>query len=215
MEKSIETTLKNLEKNGMNAIFVEKAADIKQIFKELIPEGATVGAGGSVTLAQCGVTDMLKKGNYNYLDRDKAKTPEQSTEILKKSLTADFFVMSSNAVTEKGELYNVDGRGNRVAALVFGPQRVIVAVGKNKIVPDVAAAVKRVKQKAAPENAARLNRKTPCAENGSCVSLKLNSPDMCDGCLVKDRICSSYLVSGYQMVQNRITVIICAEDLGY
>ena len=132
-----------------------------------------------------------------------------------KALTADVFLSSSNAVTENGELYNVDGRGNRIAAFCFGPKNVIVIVGANKIVPDIDAAAERVKKIAAPKNTVRLSCKTPCAKTGECISLKNENPELCDGCLTDERICSSYLISGRQRVKDRIKVIICKESLGY
>ena len=155
MEQYIEQTLKALEKNNMQAVYVEKKSDIIDAVKELLPKGSTVAVGGSVTLDESGVLDLIRNGDYVFYDRYAPNlTAEQINEVFVKSLSADVFLMSSNAITKNGELYNVDGRSNRVAPLVFGPKSVIVVAGKNKIVENVAEAVLRVKTVAAPLNAA-------------------------------------------------------------
>ena len=123
--------------------------------------------------------------------------------------------MSSNAVTESGVLYNVDGNGNRVAALTFGPKSVIVVMGYNKIVKDLDEAVRRVKTVSAPANAVRLNCETYCRHTGVCVSLSKEHPEMADGCRNSDRVCATYVVSGQQRVKDRIKVILVGEELGY
>ena len=131
-------------------------------------------------------------------------TPEQKKQIFRQAFSADVYLMSSNAVTEEGELYNVDGNSNRVAALAYGPDSVIVVAGCNKIVPDIAAAVERVKKIAAPVNATRLHCSTPCAKTGECMN-----------CHSDGRICCNYLVSAQQRHQDRIKVILVGGELGY
>jgi len=216
MDNIIKKTLENLEKNNMPSYYVETKAEIIPLLKTFIEKGATIGVGGSETLNQIGALDLVRNGDYKFFDRyEKGLSPEQVSEVMVKALSADVFLSSSNAVTESGELYNVDGRGNRIAAFCFGPKNVIVVVGANKIVPNIAAAVERVKKIAAPKNTVRLSRKTPCAKTGECVSLGLDNPEICDGCLTDDRICASYLISGRQRIKGRIKVIICNESLGY
>ena len=117
--------------------------------------------------------------------------------------------------TERGELYNVDGNSNRVAAILYGPKSVIVVAGCNKIVPDLAAAVRRVKAKAAPENCTRLSCETFCRKTGECVSLRQESSEMPEGCRSEARICCNYVVSAYQRQQGRIKVVLVGEPLGY
>lgn len=216
MDNTIKKTLENLEKNNMPSYYVETKEEIIPLLKTMIEKGAMIGVGGSETLNEIGAIEFVRNGDYKFFDRyEKGLSPEQISEVMVKALSADVFLSSSNAVTVNGELYNVDGRGNRVAAFCFGPKNVIVIVGANKIVANIAAAAERVKRIAAPKNTVRLSCKTPCAKTGECISLKNENGDICDGCLSDDRICSSYVISGRQRIKDRIKVIICKESLGY
>lgn len=216
MENTIKKTVENLRRNNMVPYVVEKGSDVLPLLKTLLPEGVTVGVGGSETLTKLGVISFLREGNYNFFDRyAKGLTRPEAVEVMRQSLIADAFITSSNAVTEKGELYNVDGNGNRVAALCFGPKEVFVIVGANKIVKDIKAAEERVKKIAAPKNCQRLALPSPCSKTGECVSLSLENRELCDGCATESRICSSYVISSYQRNKDRIKVIICKESMGY
>lgn len=216
MENIIKKTVENLRRNNMVPYVVEKGSDVLPLLKTLLPEGASVGVGGSETLTKLGVISFLREGNYKFFDRyAKGLTRPEAVEVMRQSLLADVFLTSSNAVTEKGELYNVDGNGNRVAALCFGPKEVLVIVGANKIVKDIKAAEERVKKIAAPKNCQRLALPSPCSKTGECVSLSLENRELCDGCATESRICSSYVISGYQRNKDRIKVIICKESMGY
>ena len=216
MENTIKKTVENLRRNNMVPYVVEKGSDVLPLLKTLLPEGVTVGVGGSETLTKLGVISFLREGNYKFFDRyAKGLTRPEAVEVMRQSLLADVFLTSSNAVTEKGELYNVDGNGNRVAALCFGPKEVFVIVGANKIVKDIKAAEERVKKIAAPKNCQRLALPSPCSKTGECVSLSLENRELCDGCATESRICSSYVISGYQRNKDRIKVIICKESMGY
>ena len=207
----LERTVKALRENRMDACWVRNKAEALEKVKELLPAGAVVSNGGSMTLAECGIMDLLRSGDYDFLDRE-AVSREELPALFRKVFSADAYLMSSNAVTEQGELYNVDGNGNRVSALIFGPETVIVVAGANKIVPDIPAAVQRVKRLAAPVNAMRLHQETPCSKCGTCAGVK---GDFAAGCKAEQRICCSYVVSGYQRFPNRIKVILVAENLGY
>ncbi len=210
---SIEKVIKNLEKNNIAAYYAKSKGEVISIVEALIKKGDSVSCGGSVSLKECGVIDMLRDGEYKFFDRfAQGITPEQVAEIYAKSYTCDAYFTSANAVTENGELYNVDGRGNRVSAIIHGPKKIICIVGENKIVKDIPAAVKRVKEIAAPLNAKRLNMNTPCFHTGKCIS-----PDgeMGTGCASADRICRHFVVSAMQKEKDRINVIICGESLGY
>lgn len=209
---NIEKVVENLKKNNINAIVVSTKEEALNTLISLLPEGATVSHGGSVTLNECGVTNLLKNGKYNYLDRSAVEDPNT---VYAQTATADVYLTSCNAVTENGELYNVDGYANRVSAIAFGPKKVIMIVGQNKIVPTLEDAVIRVKTVAAPKNAKRLNCNTYCAKVGKCVSLNQSNPSMTDGCESDARICRQYLVTGRQKTAERITVILVLEDLGY
>ncbi len=205
-------TIENLQKNRMSVIVVDNKDDLLTTLEQLLPEGATVTHGGSVTLDQCNVPSLLKNGNYQYLDRSAVADP---MEVYLKGYGADVFLSSTNAITENGELYNVDGNSNRISALCFGPKKVIIIAGQNKIVPTLEDAILRVKTVAAPKNACRLGCDTYCAKTGKCISLSKENPTMTDGCSNDKRICRNYLVSSAQRDPNRITVIIVKENLGY
>jgi L-lactate utilization protein LutB len=205
VNKKIEKTLDNLRKNNMQAFYIENKEQLVDKIKELIDEGTTVTCGGSMTLFETGVMEHLRSGRYHLLDRYKPElTPEQVREIYVAAFSSDTYICSSNAITEEGELYNVDGNSNRVAAMIYGPKSVIVVAGYNKIVKDIDEAVARVQSIAAPANAVRLNCKTPCVEVGHCTS-----------CKSKDRICCNYVVMSQQRHKDRIKVIIVGEEFGY
>lgn len=215
MEQFIKTTMENLEKNNMKPYYVETKAEVVPLIKTLINKGETISCGGSMSLAECGVNDeILNSGDYNFIDRSGLQGDELR-ESYGKAFMADTYFCSSNAVTENGELYNVDGNSNRVACIVFGPKQVIMVVGKNKIVPTIDDAIVRVKTVAAPQNTVRLNCNTPCAKMGECISLSNENPHLCDGCQTSGRICCSYVVSAWQRHKDRIKVIIINEDMGY
>lgn len=203
--KQIERTLAALEKNNMTPYYVESSADARALVTSLLEEGAKVTVGGSMTLFETGIIDLLKTGPYSYGDRyAEGNTPETIGQIYRDAFSADAYLTSTNALTEDGELYNVDGTGNRVAAMLFGPKKVIVVCGINKIVLDLYHAIMRTKKVAAPMNAKRLSRNTPCVERGYCT--ECNSPE---------RICNEYVTIGRQGQKGRIHVIIVGEDLGY
>lgn len=205
--KMLERTKNALEKNNMNAYIALTKEEAVKIAESLITEGATVSCGGSMTLAECGMTAVLNSGKYNFLDREKA--PDKLT-FYRESYGADYYMCSSNAVTENGELYNVDGNGNRVSCICYGPSKVIMIVGRNKIVHSLDEAIMRVKRYAAPANCQRLSCKTFCSETGIC-----KGAEMTQGCGGEDRICSTYVVCGHQRNKGRISVILVNEELGY
>lgn len=202
-----------LEKNNIHTYCVENKEQVVPLLSTLLHEGDTIAVGGSMSLQEAGVMKLLRSGKYNFLDRDRQGiTPDERLECMKQSLSAKVFLCSSNAVTRNGELYNVDGKGNRVAALCFGPEKVILVVGCNKIVEDLPAAIKRVKTVAAPLNTKRLNCQTPCALTGHCLF-----PDgtMAQGCASPQRICVTSVTSAFQREKDRISVILVGETLGY
>ena len=212
----IDKTMENLRRNKMEPYFCETSAEARELVKTLINKGDTISSGGSVTLKQTGVYDIITSSDYNYLDRSREGiTPEEIEEVYRKTFCADAFFTSTNALTENGELYNVDGNSNRVAAILYGPKSVIVVCGVNKLVKDINEAAYRVKTKAAPPNTVRLNKGTYCAKAGQCVSLNKEAPELCDGCHSEGRICCNFVVCAQQRHINRIKVIIVNEELGY
>lgn len=209
----LEKTKKALEKNNMQVFLADSKNDVQDIVKSLISKNDLIGSGGSVTLKETGIIDMLRTESYNFVDRADF-TPETINEFYIKCFSTDVYFTSANAITENGELYNVDGNSNRVAAIAFGPKSVIVVAGCNKIVKNLDDAIKRVKTIAAPTNTTRLNCNTYCRESGECIALA-KGWGMTSGCDSDDRICCNYLVSAKQRHKNRIKVILVAESLGY
>ena len=205
MQERIQRTMAALEKNNMKAYYAESREQLHDLVRSLVKDDHLITAGGSVTLEESGVKQLLMtefKGIY--LDRSEGTTPEEVEDILHKAFVSDTFFASSNAITEEGELYNVDGRGNRVAAMIYGPTQVVLIVGVNKLVKNMEEAVHRVEQVAAPLNTKRLNSGTPCEITGKCAH-----------CRSKGRICCSYVRMAQQRVRDRIKVIIVNENLGY
>ena len=207
IEKRIQKVGKALESNNMAFYYAEDKSKAQDIVKSLLHNGETIANGGSMSLNECGIMDILRSGNYNFLDRDKF---ENKKEVFLKSFSADTYLCSANAITENGELYNVDGNGNRVACLIYGPEQVIVVAGYNKIVKDLNSAIERVKKISAPANSIRLNCDTYCNHTGECVSENLGQ-----GCNSENRVCCTYVVTSKQRIKNRIKVVIVGETLGY
>ncbi len=216
MNEKIKKTMDSLKKNNMVPFYAENREKALEIVKSLIKEKDLIGLGGSVTLKEIGVTELVRGGGYNIIDRyNPDLTDEERSECLRKALLSDVFLTSSNAVSEKGELINVDGFGNRGAALVYGPKSVIVVVGKNKIVANAEEGFERIKKIAAPKNCQRLSKNNYCAYKEKCMALLNEEHSLSDGCLSETRICCSYIVQSFQLIKDRIKVIICDEDLGY
>lgn len=203
-EKQVERTIQALIKNNFEALYVsDSKAALEEVMKR-IPEGTKVGVGGSVTLTQIGLLDALKNRKIELIwPFQQAKSDEERLELIRKSFSADIFLSSTNAVTEDGRLFNVDASGNRVGAMFIGPKKTIVVCGVNKIVKDLEAAEKRLKEWAAPQNAKRLGRKTPCAETG-----------ICSDCSSPDRICNIHVVLVKKPARTDVMVILVGENLG-
>lgn len=214
IEKRIMKTGENLRKNNMEFHYAKTIADVKGIVESLLNEGDVISNGGTMTMEECGIRELLNSPKYTYLDRSKC-APEEVPELYRKAFSADVYISSTNAVTEDGVLYNVDGNSNRIAAIAFGPKSVIIIAGYNKIVKNLEQAEIRVKTEAAPPNCVRLSCATPCAETGECVSLNKADHEMSDGCKCDSRICCNYLISAQQRYKNRIKVILVGEELGY
>lgn len=217
MTEQIQKLFENLKKNKINPVFAETKADAVKYVENMLFENCVITSGGSMSLKESGVWSLINSPKYNFLDRTKQNiTPEEQLNCFKATIGADFYFCSTNAITENGELLNVDGFANRISAIAFGPKKVVMIVGVNKIVPDLKSAFLRVKKIAAPKNCLRLGINNPCAKLGHCVSLLNNpDPDFADGCKNDTRICCDYLVSALQRERDRITVILVNENLGY
>ena len=203
-EIKIKRTIEALKENGINGYSVKDKEQLKELVKSIIEKGSIVTVGGSMTLFEAGIIDLLRNGDYKFLDRYKeGLTRDEIEKIYRDAFSSDYYITSTNALTEKGELYNVDGNGNRVAAMIYGPKKVIVIAGVNKIVKDINEAISRVENFAAPANAKRLNKKTPCTVTGKCMN-----------CSSPERICREYTVIR-KPVPNRIFILLLNEDYGY
>lgn len=205
VEKRVERVIKNLEKNNMKGYYVKDENEALKKIKEILKEGSTVTIGGSKSLFEVGAIELLREEKYKFLDRYKEGiTNEERGKIYRDAFFVDTYLCSTNAITESGELYNIDGNGNRVAAMIFGPKEVIIIAGINKVVKNMEEAENRLKNIAAPANAKRFNLDTPCAKVGYCMDCNSNS-----------RICSSYTILKKQKEKGRIKVIIVNKNLGY
>jgi len=205
MEK-VKELLGSLENNGMHALFVPSAGEAATTVLNMIPEGATVGIGGSVTIRQLGLPEALvKRGNTVFEHWKPGLSADERNKAARDAMEADYYLSSSNAVTMDGKLVNTDNTGNRVASLVFGPKQVIVVLGINKIVSGVDAGIKRIKQRAAPLNCQRRQDDTPCAKGKECTDC--NSPD---------RLCRvTSIIEKKTRGIEALWVIIVGQELGY
>ena len=189
----------------MAGYFVENQSELTELLQSLIPEGSTIGSGDSITLEQTGVFDLLRNGDYMFHDKFKpGLSSEKKRTLYLKNFSADTFITGSSAVTMDGKIFNIDGNGSRVAPMLYGPTQVIIVIGTNKIVRDLSEAIERTRQIAAPLDAKRLNKDTPCAKLGRCID-----------CNHKQRICNDFVLITGQFAEGRIKVIIVNETLGY
>lgn len=210
--QEITKTLAALRANNMQAVFVSDGAAAYAYAEKLLFDGAVIACGGSQSVKQCGLDKLFKNGKYRFLDRSAVSLAE-APALYRESFFSDFYFTSANAITEDGELFNVDGNSNRIAAYCYGPKNVIVIAGCNKLVKNLTAAVARLRSIAAPMNTRRLGCATPCRETGECIAL--GSAAMTSGCNGDGRICCNYLISAKQREKDRIKVILVGEELGF
>lgn len=203
-QTATESIIKNLEKRNMEGYFFENSASCVKAITGMIEDGSVISWGGSESIKECGLMDALSKGSYTLVDRLTAKSPEEARELYVKAVLSDYYLMSTNAITFDGELINIDGNGNRVACLIHGPKNIIMVVGMNKLVSDVESGYERVCDIAAPANAKRLNKNTPCFHTGKCGD-----------CFSPDCMCSQIVVTRRSGQKGRIKVFFVAEELGY
>ena len=188
----------------MECIYFDNRKDMLEYLKAVIPAKATAAWGGSMTLKDSGVIDLLRGGLCKIIDRDAAKTPEEAHKCMHQAFNADCYFLSANAITMDGKLVNIDGNGNRVAALIYGPKDVYVIAGMNKVVKDEEAAMDRIKNMAAPMNAMRLTTGAPCTKTGNCMHCKGSGTIRCHT-----------VVTRYSRHPGRIKVLLVGEELGY
>ena len=198
---------KNMNNRNFDACYVRTKKEALAEALSRIPEGSLVSWGGSASISQIGLKDALKAGNYQVIDRDEATDMEDRFNRMRQALLSDVFLSSANAISEDGVLINLDGLGNRVAAIAFGPKKVLIIAGMNKVVPTVEDGIERVRSIAAPINMMRFcneDTKTPCAQTGRCGN-----------CNAENTICNQWIITKRSMTPGRIQVILVGEDLGY
>ena len=193
-----------LESRNMEAYYVETKEEAVQKALELIPKGSSINMGGASSVKECGLYDAVCNGDYQFYDRDKVETPEEKAEIALKAFSSDYFLGSVNAMSEEGEIVNIDGTGNRVAAMTWGPEHVILVVSLHKVCQDLEAAMKRARSTAAPINMARFNFETPCQRDG-----------VCHNCLSPDSICNYISIQRMSHPAHRHIVVLTDEPVGY
>lgn len=196
--------IKNLKRRNFEAFYCPTAAEAVEKVSSLIPDGSSVTWGGSMTIRDMGLTAALHKRDLDILDRDLAADRDEAQRIYRKAFSADYYLSSVNAISEDGVIVNIDGNGNRVAAITFGPKKVILVVGLNKVTQDVESALARTRSTASPINAARFDIKTPCRADGTCHNC--NSPES---------ICNYIHFMRNSHPAGRHTVVLVGEDLGY
>lgn len=199
--KLAEKIIAGLASRNMTGYYVNSKEEALKKALELIPEGSSVTKGGSMSVLEIGLDVALKNGNYDYCDRD-AATEKRAAELF--AYSADVFLGSTNAITEDGVLVNIDGNSNRVSAYAYGPKKLVLIVGMNKVAADVDAAMKRARNEAATINVQRFGLNTPCSKTGACINCK--SPDT---------ICCQFLITRYSKHKDRIHVILVNDNLGF
>ena len=203
-EQLAQTIIKNLKRRHMEGFYCATAEEAVKKVSELIEDGSSVTWGGTMTVRDMGIPQYLKdRGTLEVLDRDLAATPEEAQMIYLKAFSSDVYLSSANAISEGGVIVNIDGNGNRVAAITWGPKKVIFVIGMNKVAQNVEAALARARSTAAPTNAARFDVKTPCKTDGVCHNC--NSPQS---------ICN-YVHFLRNSPQGRHIVVLVGEPLGY
>ena len=196
--------IKNLKRRNFEALYCPTAAEAVEKVSSLIPDGSSVTWGGSMTIRDMGLTAALHKRDLDILDRDLAADRDEAQRIYHEAFSADYYLSSVNAISEDGVIVNIDGNGNRVAAITFGPKKVILVVGLNKVTQDVESALARARSTASPINAARFDIKTPCRADGTCHN-----------CNFPESICNYIHFMRNSHPAGRHTVVLVGEDLGY
>lgn len=205
MGELLAEVAENLRGKNFEVKVVKDGAEALRAAIELIPEGSVVGMGGSTTVREIRLLSALRAGNYDLCDQyEEGISKEENFRRRRRGLTADVFVTGTNAIAREGALVNIDGMGNRVAALSFGPAKVIAVVGRNKISDGIHEALERVQNYVAPKNAKRFGVDTPCAETGEC-----------EDCAAEQRICNIYSIIKRQWAPGRIHIILVDDDLGF
>ena len=203
-EKRGQQLVKNLNARFFEAYYCDNKEEAKKKALELIPEGSVVGWGGCLSAEQIGLVEEMRHGNYRAIDRDTASSPEERMELMRQCLLSDVFITGANAISMDGQMVNIDGMGNRVSAIVFGPKSVIVVAGMNKVEDSLEDAIRRARTVAAPMNNQRFGNDNPCSTTGSCGNCK---NEKC--------ICNQIVITRHCRPIGRIKFILVGEELGF
>jgi len=205
MDEIVEKAIKNLKRNNMSGYYAADTAELHVIIGQLLKEGNTIGCGDSVTLEQTGIFKFVRDGAYIFYDKHQSGlTSQEKRNFYLKNFTADVFLTGANAVTSSGKIFNIDGNGSRVAPMLYGPKKVIIVVGTNKLTATVEEAIQRTRKIAAPLDAERLGKETPCTKLGKCVD-----------CRHPQRICNDFVLIARQFDPYRIKVVFLEGNYGY
>lgn len=199
-----ETVIKKFKKRNMEAFYCATKEEAKNLVLSFIPEGSSVTWGGTESMNEAGICDVIQTGNYNFIDRRDAKTPEEARALYGRIVCADYFLTSTNAFTKDGELVNIDGASNRVACIAHGPANVIVLASMDKMCATVEECISRIHTCAAPPNALRVGADTPCTKTGVCAD-----------CTSPSCICCQTLITRFSRIPGRIKIVLCSEKLGF
>lgn len=199
-----QTVIKGLKRRNMTGEYCATPAEALEAAKRYLAPGRSVAWGGSATLEAIGLIDAIQASGCTVLDRHAPTDPEAVREVYRQTLFCDTYFMSSNAISQDGQLVNIDGNGNRVASLIFGPAQVVVIAGMNKVAPDLDSAIKRARNSAAPANSIRFGLSNPCTVTGSCAD-----------CQSPDSICCQFVVTRRSRIAGRIHVILVGAELGF
>lgn len=203
-EHTLRAVIKALERRGMKGSYFESRKEVFAYLTDFLDPEMTVAFGGSVTLEEIGLVGYLRENQKGLIDRSRAESYEELRRFYSKAMLSDVFFSSSNAITLKGELVNIDGNGNRVGAMIYGPKKVVIVAGRNKIVSTVEEGIHRIRNNAAPSNAWRLDYETGCRHAGYCTD-----------CMTPECMCGQIVITRFSRIPDRIEVILVNEDLGY
>lgn len=203
-QKIAKEMVEILDNKGYKAFYAEDVKEAQKIILEMVPENSVIGLGGSITLGETGVVEIFREGNYKLIDRYNQPSKDAMFEAYREALHSEYFLSGTNAITKNGELVNIDASGNRVAAMIYGPKKVIIVTGINKVVPTLDDAFKRIKE-IAPLNCKRFKVSAPCVETG-----------VCEDCDDPQRMCNyTTIIHNGRKFEGRISIIMIAEELGY
>ena len=205
ISEQIQTLIQNFSRRRIHCEYFEHSSDLLNWLTSELPKNSTIGIGDSVTMEETGVFSLLRSSDYALLDKyDPTLTKDNKKKLYRENFSADAFFLGANAISMTGEIVQIDGNGSRLAPMIYGPDKVYIIAGTNKIAPTLEEAKKRARQIAGPLDAKRLNKKTPCATTGTCID-----------CQSPERICNTFVTLSGQFDPERVTVCLIEGNFGY